>query len=72
MDAEKIKLRPRFIVDSSGKPQSAVLSMREFRELTELLEDYIDLAELEQAIAQETSFRPFEEVLADLERDGHQ
>lgn len=69
MDAAKIKLNPQYLTDDAGNRRAVVLDLGEFRELIELLEDYVDLEELEEAMAQETSFRPLEEVLADLKLD---
>jgi hypothetical protein len=66
MDAEKIKLNPQFLTDDAGNRRAVVLDLGEFRVLIELLEDYLDLKELEQAMAEETSFRPLEDVLTEL------
>jgi hypothetical protein len=70
VDAAKIQLNPRFIVDEAGKCQEVVLALAEYRELLELLEDHSDTLELDAAIACAKGFTPLEDVVADLRRDG--
>ena len=69
VDAQEIKLNPQYLTDSDGNRQAVMLTLAEYRQLIELLEDYLDLQDLEAAKAEETSFRPFEEVLRELELD---
>ena len=70
MDAARINLHPRFVVDSSGEASEVVLSLQEFRELMELLEDYIDARDLDEAIKTAKGFTPLGDVIAELKRDG--
>jgi hypothetical protein len=70
MDAAKIQLNPRFIVDEAGKCQEVVLALSEYRELIDLLEDRLDSAELDEAIERAEGFTPLDDVVSELRRDG--
>jgi hypothetical protein len=63
-------LNPRFIVDEAGMCQEIVLAVSEYRELLDLLEYHMDLAELDAAIEAAVGFTPLEDVVSELRRDG--
>ena len=69
VDAAKIKLNSRFIVDDAGKCQGVVLAVAEFRGLVDLLEDHLDSAELDEAIETAEGFTSLEDAVAEFKRD---
>ena len=70
MDAAKIKLNPQFLTDDAGNRQAVVLNLAEYNELIELLEDFIDAHDLDEAIKTAKSFTSLEDVIAEFRRDG--
>ena len=69
MDAAKIQLNPHFIVDEAGKCQAVVLAVSEYRVLVDLLEDYVDSAELDEAIETAEGFTSLEDIVAGFKLD---
>lgn len=65
-----VNLKQRFLVDSGGKPSGVVLDMRTYRRLVQRLEDLEDALELDKARRTVKSFRPYEEIRADLKKAG--
>ncbi len=63
MDINRLTLQ--FITDEKGKKKAVIL---QFEEFLELLEDYEDIAQLAERRDERTI--PFEQVLAELKRDG--
>jgi hypothetical protein len=77
VDALKVSLNPRYVVDEHGERREVLLDIAEFealveryRALEETLEDQLDARALEAAIAENQTFRSFDEVLAEMKRDG--
>lgn len=54
------------IVTKNGKPVSVILSIKDYREIMERLEDAEDVAYLKKARRKPLHYRPLEDVLADL------
>ena len=54
------------IVTKNGKPVSVILSIKDYREIMERLEDADDVAWLKKARRKPLHYRPLEDVLADL------
>jgi PHD/YefM family antitoxin component YafN of YafNO toxin-antitoxin module len=54
------------IITRKGKPASVILPIKEYREIMERLEDADDVAWLKKARRKPLSYRPLEDVLADL------
>lgn len=65
-----MKLHPQYIVDDLGKRKGVLLGVEEYQRLLEVLEDQLDAADLDQAVAQELQFAPYEQVRADLTAKG--
>jgi hypothetical protein len=63
----RIKIKPSFITDLDGKQTAAVLDIREFRRICDLLEDQLDLAALNAAEAKSTGGSPWREVKSRVE-----
>ena len=53
---------PQFII-KEGKPTAVILSIRDYEELLQRVEDAEDLAELRRLRKTTLKFRPFEEFL---------
>jgi PHD/YefM family antitoxin component YafN of YafNO toxin-antitoxin module len=56
------------IVSRKGKPVSVILPIKDYEALLERLEDAEDVAYLKKARKKPLSYRPLEDVLADLAR----
>ena len=54
------------IITKDGKPVSVILPIKKYQEMLERLEDAEDVAWLQRARRKKLSFRPLEDVLADL------
>ncbi len=54
------------IITKDGKPVSVILPIKKYQEMLERLEDAEDVAWLKRARRKKLSFRPLEDVLADL------
>lgn len=54
------------IVTKNGKPVSVILSIKDYREIMERLEDADDVAWLKKARRRPLHYRPLEDVLADI------
>ena len=50
----RIKIKPSFITDLDGKQTAAVLDIREFKRICDLLEDQLDLSAFRRAKADDS------------------
>jgi len=62
----KTKLPEPEIVSRNGKAVAVILPIKAYQEMIERLEDADDVAWLKQARKKTQSFRPLDDVLADL------
>jgi hypothetical protein len=69
VDAARINISPRFVVDEDGQPKEVLLSLAEFERLMEVVEDYLDAQTLDEAIETAESFTPLDDVIAELKRE---
>ncbi len=69
-NARVIAIHPQFVVDETGRRRSVVLSLEEFEELMELVEDRNDSIALDEAVERSTGLEEFSTVMDDLKRDG--
>ena len=53
-----------------GGKTAVVLSMKEYRLLIEHLEDLEDILEMDAAVKTETESRPYQEIRAELKKEG--
>ena len=56
------------IVTRKGKPVSVILSIKDYEELLERVEDAEDVAWLKRALRKPLHYRPLEEYLAERKR----
>lgn len=62
----KPQIKPQYITDEKGKRKSVILSVEEYEDLLEDLEDLAVLAE-----RREEKSTPHGEVIADLKKNGY-
>ncbi len=61
-----LDIKPRYLVDDTGRKTGAILSMKDYRALMQRLEDLEDTLELERAVETATGFRDYGEILKDV------
>ena len=60
------KRGPQYLVDDKGRKKGVLLSMKQYSELMQRLEDLEVALELDEAIRTEDSFRNYEEIRKEL------
>jgi PHD/YefM family antitoxin component YafN of YafNO toxin-antitoxin module len=65
-----MKLHPQYVVDEHGQQTGVLLPLAEYRRLLEALEDQLDAADLDEAVADETEFAGYDEVRDQLRAEG--
>lgn len=65
-----MQLHPRYLVDEKGERTEVLLPVDEFRRIVEALEDQLDAADFDEAVANERDFTPYNEVRNDLRSEG--
>ncbi len=60
------KLFPQFLYNEHGKPEYVLLSMKDYENIMNQLEDYQDAQIADQAYEEFTQGRPLEEALKEL------
>ncbi len=65
-----MKLNPQYLVDPDGSRRGVILPIEEYQRLLEIVEDHLDAADLDEAASTETDFAAYEQVQADLRREG--
>ena len=63
-----LKLREKFLTDKNGKPTSVVLDFQSYRRLRRHLEALEDALELDKARRAARSFRPYDDIRAELKK----
>jgi len=66
----EIVLAPQFVVDKDGQPQSVLLSLADYQRLLNRIEELEDALALDDAVASAQGFRDYDEIRAQLEKDG--
>ena len=61
-----LDIKPRYLVDDTGRNTGAVLSMKDYRALMRRLEDLEDTLELDRAVETAAGFRDYAEIRKDL------
>lgn len=64
-----LNIKPRYLVDETGRKTGAVLSTKDYRALMQRLEDREDTLELDRAVGSATSFRDYTEIRKDMQAD---
>ena len=65
-----MKLHPQYVTDDSGERTGVILPLEEFHRMVEALEDQLDAADLDDAVAKEKDFVPYDRVREDLRAEG--
>jgi PHD/YefM family antitoxin component YafN of YafNO toxin-antitoxin module len=63
-------LHPQYVVDDSGRRKGVLLPLEEYQRLVELLEDQLDAADLDQAVASDSQFTAYSQVQSELRAEG--
>ena len=64
------KINPQYLVDDKGEKTAALLTIKEFQLLMQRLEDLEDTLEMDAAVETETEFRNYQDIRADLIKEG--
>lgn len=65
-----LKINPQYLFNDKGEKTAALLSIKEFQLLMQYLEDLEDAIEMDAAVKTETAFRDYQDVQAELIREG--
>jgi len=65
-----VQLQPGFVVDAQGQRTGVLISIEEYERLLAALEDQLDAADLDTAVATERDFVPYEDVRGELRDEG--
>ncbi len=65
-----LKINPQYLFNDKGEKTGALLSIKEFQLLMQYLEDLEDAIEMDAAVKTETDFRDYQDVQAELIREG--
>ena len=65
-----LKINPQYLVDDKGEKTAAILTIKEFQLLMQRLEDLEDTLEMDAAVETETEFRDYQNIRADLIKEG--
>ena len=60
----------QYVVDEKGKRKAVMLDIASYHALLEHLEDLEDALELDEAVRSAKSFRPYDEIRAELKQSG--
>lgn len=63
-----LQLHPEFLVGADSRPTSVLLPYAEWESLMERLEEIEDVAAIDQARVEQEPSRPFEEVVAEMQK----
>ena len=65
-----MKLHPQYVVNGRGERTAVILPMGDYRAVIDALEDQLDAADLDEAVAAETEFVPYEQARGELRDQG--
>ena len=65
-----MKLHPQYVTDDTAERTGVILPLEEFRRMVEALEDQLDAADLDDAVAKEKDFVAYDRVRQDLRAEG--
>lgn len=63
-----MKLHPKYIIDSDGNRTSVILTLKEFDNLIEMIDDLEDVILYDEAKKMSQDFREAEEVFKEIEK----
>ncbi len=64
------KINPQYLVDDKGEKTAVLLTIKEFQLLMQRLEDLEDILEMDAVVKTETEFRDYQDIRADLIKEG--
>ena len=65
-----LNINPQYLIDDKGEKTAALLSIKEYQILMQRLEDLEDMLEMDVAVRTETEFRDYQDIQADLKKEG--
>lgn len=65
-----MKLHPQYVVNGRGERTAVIVPVDEYRSIIEALEDQLDAADLDEAVAGETEVVPYEQARDGLRDQG--
>lgn len=65
-----LKINPQYLFNDKGEKTAALLSIKEFQLVMQHLEDLEDAIEMDVAVKTEIDFRAYQDVQAELIREG--
>jgi len=69
MTMSELDLKPQFITNAGGQRVGVILEMDIYLKVVEALEDLVDQAYFEEAMAQPNEAIPFDQAVAEIERN---
>ncbi|MEP0813343.1 MAG: hypothetical protein HRF49_01585 [bacterium] len=66
----KLRLKPQFLIDETGKKRSVLLSVRDYESIIKKLEEWEDTILADEAMEREHDFVPFDEFKKELKKAG--
>ena len=63
-------INPQYLVNDKGEKTAALLSIKKYQFLMQRLEDLEDMLEMDVAVQTETDFRDYQDIRADLKKEG--
>ncbi|MCC6143726.1 MAG: hypothetical protein IT368_07955 [Candidatus Hydrogenedentes bacterium] len=64
-----LQMTPEFVVDENGKKTGVYLSIEDFNKIMELLEDFADIIDYDEAMKEPGDAIPFEQFVRELEAE---
>lgn len=68
MTATELDLKPQFITNAGGQRVGVILEMDVYLKVVEALEDWLDRADFDEALAEPSEVIPFDQAIAEIER----
>ncbi len=65
-----MQLKPQYLVNDRGERTGVLLTVDEFRQLLEAVEDQIDTADLDEAMSADCPIHAYEQVREQLRAEG--
>ena len=65
-----LSLNPQFVVDTKGRKKSVLLSVAQYEQLLQRLEDLEDALALDEAVQEAKGLRNYAEIRAELKEAG--
>lgn len=65
-----MRLKPQYLINEQGERISVLLTVDEFRQLLEAVEDQIDTADLDEAMSTDSQVHPYEQIREQLRAEG--